>query len=100
MRDEIAESLRYYDTSLFAVIPGLQHEVVADVRRTWDLPAHQPIDLGPVVSMGSWIGGVGDDNPFVTADAFRIATGLQAEVALGHHLDGLGLAADGVVVTG
>ncbi len=87
VRDEVVESLRYYETSLFEVIPALQRDLVAEHRRRW--PTSPPIaddELGPVIAMGSWIGGDRDGNPFVTADAMRFATGRQAKVALEHHL--------------
>ncbi|MGD9792409.1 MAG: phosphoenolpyruvate carboxylase, partial [Acidimicrobiia bacterium] len=44
---------------------------------------------GAIVSMGSWIGGDRDGNPFVTADVMRMATVRQAQVALSHHLGAL-----------
>ncbi|MEO1059573.1 MAG: phosphoenolpyruvate carboxylase, partial [Actinomycetota bacterium] len=42
--------------------------------------------LDHTISMGSWIGGDRDGNPFVTADVVRFATRRHREVALGHHL--------------
>jgi len=88
--DEINESLRYFETSLFAVVPALRRDLVREVARLWgDAPAARDDALGPVVSMGSWIGGDRDGNPFVTATVMRTATSRQASVALGHHLDAL-----------
>ncbi len=87
VRDEVVESLRYYETSLFEVIPALQRDVLAEHRRRWpDAPPLDDGDLGPVIAMGSWIGGDRDGNPFVTADELRFATGRQAKVALEHHV--------------
>lgn len=37
--------------------------------------------------LGSWIGGDRDGNPFVTADAMKLATRRNAEAALTHYLD-------------
>jgi phosphoenolpyruvate carboxylase len=82
VRDEINESLRYYDTSLFEVVPALQRDIAREYALRW----RQPVALGPIITMGSWIGGDRDGNPFVTADVLRVATSRQAEVALGHHL--------------
>src|SRR4029079_16636598 len=85
---EINESLRYYDTSLFAVIPALERDAGLELDRRWP-DREVRTALGPVVSMGSWIGGDRDGNPFVTAEVVAFATSRQATIALGHHLDQL-----------
>ncbi|HEY4333818.1 MAG TPA: phosphoenolpyruvate carboxylase, partial [Ilumatobacteraceae bacterium] len=85
VRDEINESLRYYETSIFDVVPALQRDLIRELAARWGAPRA----VGPVISMGSWIGGDRDGNPFVTADVLRTATTRQASVALGHHLDAL-----------
>ncbi|SEP10178.1 phosphoenolpyruvate carboxylase [Trujillonella endophytica] len=82
LSDEIDEALRYYELSLFEVIPAVNAELRRALRQRWP-------DVGPTRPMlqpGSWIGGDRDGNPFVTADAVRRATSRQAETALGHHL--------------
>jgi phosphoenolpyruvate carboxylase len=86
LTDEIDEALRYYDLSLFRVVP----EINAGLRR--ELGARWPrsgLPTQPVLQPGSWIGGDRDGNPFVTADAVRRATTRHAETALAHHLDEL-----------
>jgi phosphoenolpyruvate carboxylase len=85
VRDEINESLRYFESSLFEVVPALRRDLARGVEERWDLQ----VEPGPVVAMGSWIGGDRDGNPFVTADVVRYATTRQAEVALSHHLSEL-----------
>src|SRR3954469_13288860 len=86
LQDEIDEALRYYELSLFEVIPSIN----AELRRA--LSERFP-DAGllprPMLLPGSWIGGDRDGNPFVTADALRRATNRQAAAAFGHHLDEL-----------
>ncbi|MEM1332606.1 MAG: phosphoenolpyruvate carboxylase, partial [Actinomycetota bacterium] len=84
--DEINEALRYYDASLFETIPllGRDLEMMASERLGLD-----DLDTTAAISMGSWIGGDRDGNPFVTADVMRYALTRQAELALGHHLQGL-----------
>ena len=82
VQDEINESLRYYDASLLEVVPTIARDVSTMFERRWG----HPIALGPIVTMGSWIGGDRDGNPFVTAEVLRAATNRQASVALGHHL--------------
>ena len=83
-RDEIAEALRYYELTLFHVLPALQLAVQEKVEEL--APGHAP-RASPAVRMGSWIGGDRDGNPFVTADVLNMAVDRQAIVALTHHLD-------------
>jgi phosphoenolpyruvate carboxylase len=85
VRDEINESLRYYRRSLFDVVPGLLADIEHLARERWGVT----IDNPTVVSMGSWIGGDRDGNPFVTAPVLRLAVESQATVAFGHHLETL-----------
>lgn len=85
VRDEIHEALRYYDSSLFAVIP----ELSAEIERLAATELDGTVDNPSVVSMGSWIGGDRDGNPFVTAEVLRHAVEANASTALGHHLEAL-----------
>jgi phosphoenolpyruvate carboxylase len=91
LSDEIDEALRYYELSLFQVVPAINTELRRELRRRWP-------DAGllaqPMLRPGSWIGGDRDGNPFVTADAVRRATTCQAETALRHHLAELVALAD------
>ena len=84
--DEITEALRYYQASLFQTIPRLAADLEAIAA---DRLGSAPADTSRVVSMGSWIGGDRDGNPFVTADVMRLAVGQQATIALGHHLESI-----------
>ena len=71
LADEIDEALRYYDLSLFEVVPEINAELRRALGKRWpdaDLLA------APMLRPGSWIGGDRDGNPFVTADAVRRAT--------------------------
>jgi phosphoenolpyruvate carboxylase len=82
LADEIDEALRYYELSLFEVVPAINAELRRALRERWPSAG---LDR-PVLLPGSWIGGDRDGNPFVTADAVRLAGTRQAETALGHHL--------------
>src|SRR4051795_8438175 len=86
LQDEIDEALRYYDLSLFDVVPSLNAELRRALNDRWPDAGLLP---RPMLLPGSWIGGDRDGNPFVTADALRRATTRQAETALVHHLDEL-----------
>ncbi|SDF13940.1 Phosphoenolpyruvate carboxylase, type 1 [Blastococcus fimeti] len=83
LQDEIDEALRYYELSLFDVVPALNAELRQALVARWPDAGLLP---RPMLLPGSWIGGDRDGNPFVTADALRRATSRQAETALGHHL--------------
>ncbi|MGB3697816.1 MAG: phosphoenolpyruvate carboxylase [Gordonia sp. (in: high G+C Gram-positive bacteria)] len=81
--DEINTGLRYYDASFFQVVPALNN----DVRRA--LTAACPdaeFDELSMISMGSWIGGDRDGNPFVTGEVVAEATASAATAVVGHHL--------------
>jgi phosphoenolpyruvate carboxylase len=85
-RDEISEALRYYELTLFRVLPALQIDVQELVQQL--APGTAP-RVAPVVRMGSWIGGDRDGNPFVTADVLQMAVDRQAATAFTHHLNAL-----------
>jgi phosphoenolpyruvate carboxylase len=86
LQDEIDEALRYYDLSLFEVVPAINTELRRALEERFPGTDLLP---RPMLLPGSWIGGDRDGNPFVTADALRRATTRQAETALVHHLDEL-----------
>jgi phosphoenolpyruvate carboxylase len=85
VRDEINEALRYYTSSIFPTVPALQRDLEALSRNRLghELRNHTPI------TMGSWIGGDRDGNPFVTAPVLKLAVEAQASEAYGHHLAAL-----------
>ena len=82
VRDEINEALRHYRSSLFDVVPALQSEITAAAQDHLGVD----VDVTSIVSMGSWIGGDRDGNPFVTADVVRQAVTANATAAMRHHL--------------
>src|SRR3954453_2117678 len=83
LQDEIDEALRYYELSLFDVIPAINAEIRQALEERWPGAGLMP---RPMLLPGSWIGGDRDGNPFVTADALRRATTQNAAAAMGHHL--------------
>lgn len=83
VRDEINEMLHYYELSLFSELPRLQERFEAATAAFRGGP---PAPRGPVVRMGSWIGGDRDGNPFVTAEVLGYAAERHATVVLGRHL--------------
>ncbi|MFR9753585.1 phosphoenolpyruvate carboxylase [Nocardia sp. 004] len=83
IQDEIAVGLRYYDLTLFEVIPAINAQVRAALRARW--PEVQLLPR-PILRPGSWIGGDRDGNPYVTADVVRQAAHRAASVAFGRYL--------------
>ncbi len=83
IQDEIDVGLRYYDMSLFDVIPTIDARVRDELRRRWPEANLVP---RPVLRPGSWIGGDRDGNPNVTAEVVRTATGRAATVAIEKYL--------------
>src|SRR3954451_3393337 len=86
LEDEIDEALRYYDLSLFEVVPAINAELRRALNERWPDAGLLP---RPMLLPGSWIGGDREATPSVTAAALRRATSRQAETALAHHLDEL-----------
>ncbi|RVW03401.1 phosphoenolpyruvate carboxylase [Rhodococcus spongiicola] len=83
IQDEIEVGLRYYDASLFGVVPQINAELRDALRSRWP---DTDVLSKPMLQPGSWIGGDRDGNPFVTADVVRRATHRAAETVLEHHL--------------
>jgi phosphoenolpyruvate carboxylase len=83
LEDEIDEALRYYELSLFDVVPAINAQIRRALEERWPGAGLMP---RPMLLPGSWIGGDRDGNPFVTADALRRATTQNAAAAMGHHL--------------
>lgn len=83
IQDEIDVGLRYYEMSLFEVIPQINADVRRALRSRWpdgDLLSE------PILRPGSWIGGDRDGNPYVTAEVVQAATTRAAGTALSHYL--------------
>ncbi|PTR27661.1 phosphoenolpyruvate carboxylase type 1 [Rhodococcus sp. OK519] len=83
IQDEIEVGLRYYDASLFEVVPRINAELRDALRARWP---ESEVLADPMLRPGSWIGGDRDGNPYVTADVVARATHRAAETAIEHHL--------------
>jgi len=83
IQDEIEVGLRYYDASLFEVVPRINAELRDALRTRWP---DSGVLADPMLRPGSWIGGDRDGNPFVTADVVARATHRASETALERHL--------------
>lgn len=86
--DEVNNSLAYFDSTFFAQVP----QVYRRLQSLLDLPSTDnflPVNedpLGKVLTVGSWIGGDRDGNPFVTAQVLDTTLKIQSRKVLEHYL--------------
>ena len=83
--DEVVNGLSFYDYTLLNELPRLYtrlEDKLAARGAAWDGK-----ELPTFMTMGSWIGGDRDGNPFVTAKILREALKLQSEAVINHYLD-------------
>jgi len=81
--DEIEVGLRWFDASLFEVMPQLNARVRDELSTRYPTA---DVAKEPVLRAGSWIGGDRDGNPNVTAGVVSTASGRAAQTALQHYL--------------
>jgi phosphoenolpyruvate carboxylase len=83
--DEVINGLSFYDYTFLNELPRLYtrlEDKLATRGKAWE-----DRELPTFMTMGSWIGGDRDGNPFVTAEVLRNALTLQAEAIINHYLD-------------
>lgn len=84
VKNEINNVMEYYNTSLIPAITKLRLEYKRlATERGINLVNPKPI------TMGMWIGGDRDGNPYVTADTLRLSAMVQSEVILNYYIDKL-----------
>ncbi|MGT2829418.1 phosphoenolpyruvate carboxylase [Streptococcus hillyeri] len=81
VKNEITNVTEYYQTSLIPAITTLTTEYQR-LATEKGLPLNAP----KPITMGMWIGGDRDGNPFVTAETLRLSAETQAEVILSYYL--------------
>ncbi|EOT43609.1 phosphoenolpyruvate carboxylase [Enterococcus columbae] len=81
VKNEITNVTEYYDRSLITAIINLVNEYKK-------LAAKYGIQLEQAkpITMGMWIGGDRDGNPYVTADTLRLSAITQGEVILNYYI--------------
>src|SRR6478609_2316424 len=84
--DEVANGLSFYDYTFLHEVPRL-HCTLED--RLNQEEGGKPSELASFLTMGSWIGGDRDGNPFVTADVMRGTLRLQSSRVLNFYLEEL-----------
>ena len=83
VRDEIENALAYFAYTFIDAVPALAADVEDSIA---SLPGEAPRpQIVPPVTIGSWVGGDRDGNPFVDAPMLEAALKRHAEVALEHY---------------
>jgi phosphoenolpyruvate carboxylase len=81
--DEIENGLSFYRYTFLQEVPAIAAATDRALDKAFGaLPAGRP-----VLTMGSWIGGDRDGNPFVNADTLREALSRQSALILQRYLD-------------
>jgi phosphoenolpyruvate carboxylase len=83
--DEIANALNYFRLTFLAELPRLYAEIETALAARCALA--EPPWLPPFLTVGTWIGGDRDGNPFVGAATLETALAQQARLALAHYLE-------------
>ncbi|MCA6117721.1 phosphoenolpyruvate carboxylase [Bradyrhizobium sp. WSM 1738] len=84
--DEVSNGLSFYDYTFLHEVPRL-HCALED--RLNQEEGGAPGELASFLTMGSWIGGDRDGNPFVTADVMRGTLRLQSSRIMSFYLEEL-----------
>ena len=84
VQDEIENGMAYYRYTFLQQLPRLYAELEDQLnarwpQRQWRIPAF--------LTMGSWIGGDRDGNPYVTHDVTRYALARQSAMSLEYYLE-------------
>src|SRR5436190_2403361 len=84
--DEVANGLSFYDYTFLHEVPRLHCSLEDRLNQE---EGGAPGELASFLTMGSWIGGDRDGNPFVTADVMRGTLRLQSSRVLNFYLEEL-----------
>lgn len=85
--DEVKDVLGYFTRTLYDTLPELHHKVNRFQKAFYgDFPEQSNT---PLVTLGSWVGGDMDGNPFVTPSVFAEALTLQAKTLIQRYIDQL-----------
>ncbi|MGH8690341.1 MAG: phosphoenolpyruvate carboxylase, partial [Burkholderiales bacterium] len=86
--DEVQNGLAYFRLTFLDELPRLYAELEHAVKERYAL--ERTPRLAPFLTVGTWIGGDRDGNPFVDAQVMRGALAQQARLALAHYLEEVG----------
>ena len=80
--NEITNVMEYYNSSFLQAVPNLVLEYKR-LAKEHGLELEQPRPI----TMGMWIGGDRDGNPFVTAETLKRSATIQSEVILNYYIE-------------
>ena len=83
VEDEIENALNYYESTFLQVIPQLYAKMYKYLSKDAEVDSNK---IANFLTMGSWIGGDRDGNPFVNADTLKTAISKQAVTIFNHYL--------------
>ena len=80
--NEITNVMEYYNSSFLQAVPNLMLEYKR-LAKEHGVELEQPRPI----TMGMWIGGDRDGNPFVTAETLKRSATIQSEVILNYYIE-------------
>ena len=82
--DEIRNGVEIYRHTLLATVPDVYRELENELTRLYGARADSRVPV--FLSMGSWIGGDRDGNPYVNAESLHAAITRQSALVFEHYL--------------
>ncbi|MGT2803273.1 Phosphoenolpyruvate carboxylase, type 1 [Streptococcus henryi] len=82
VKNEITNVMEYYNSSLIQAITKLTNEY-----KKIALEKGIELDNPTPITMGMWIGGDRDGNPYVTAETLRLSATVQSEVIINYYIE-------------
>lgn len=83
-KEEISRVLSYLNNTLYQTVPQVHQTLKQGLRYYYGVSPNQS-HLPPMLSVGSWVGGDMDGNPFVTPEVFAEALIGQYRAILGQY---------------
>src|SRR5918999_1302835 len=87
--DEVANGLAYFRLTFLNELPRLYAEFEQALKERYGIDAEARVP--PFLTVGTWIGGDRDGNPYVNAAVMRGALTQQARLILSHYLEEMSL---------
>ncbi|PIT40363.1 phosphoenolpyruvate carboxylase [Snodgrassella alvi] len=78
--DEIYNSINYFPLSFFKAVPALYRKLQCQLTSIYP-----DVSLPNVITIGGWVGGDRDGNPYVNADTLQEAFSFQAKALFQHY---------------